>query len=138
MAGKGDRYERRLVKMFIHAGYGAMRLAASGGGTQDDLPDVFAGRPGRLVAIEAKYRSNRDGWCYADGSDADALMRFGERWGCQDVLWGVRFPRDTKWYFYPVDLLERTETQVKWRYDDVSEEWVDMGYFGLTPYADLP
>lgn len=138
MAGKGDRYERRLRLMFRYAGYGCIRLAASGSGTDDDLPDVFAGTPNRLIAIEAKYRTDKDGWCYAAKEEVQQVLDFADDWGVTDALWAARFPRDTTWYFQPVELMETTEKSVKWRYDDVVENWQTMDYYDLPAYSDIP
>lgn len=138
MSGKGDTYERRLVWMFRYAGYGAMRLAASGSGTTDDLPDVFAGSPDKLIAIEAKYRTDKEKWHYADKDEIRQVIDFSARWGVTDPLWAARFPRDTAWYFLPVSLMLTTEKSVKWRYEDVKRDWPSMDYYDLTPYKDIP
>lgn len=117
---------------------GCIRLAASGGGFDDDLPDLFVGEPGYLGAIEAKYRSEKSRAIHVPIEEIEQVKEFSKTWGCVDSLWAARFPRDTTWYFLPVDLMEQTENSVKWSYEEVKEEWVTMDYFDLTPYSDIP
>lgn len=124
--------------MYRHAGYGCIRLAASGGGFDDDLPDLFFGTPTYLGCLEAKYRTDKDKWHYSPLEEKEQLQAFAEMWGCDDALWAVRFPQDTSWYFLPVEMMETTEQSVKWRYDDVKDDWVHMDYFDLVPHSDVP
>ena len=124
--------------MFRYAGWGCIRLAASGGGFDDDLPDLFVGKPGHYVAIEAKYRSDRDSYHYADLEEIEQVNDFADTWGVTDRLWAARFPQDTTWYFLPVELMQTTSKSVKWSYEEVKEEWVTMDYFDLVAYNNIP
>lgn len=136
--GKGDTYERQLRAIFRFGGYGCIRLAASGGGFDDDLPDLFVGEPGYLSALEAKYRRDKDCWHYVPIEEVQQVLDFSATWGCQDALWAARFPRDTQWYFYPVEELQTTEKSVKWCYEECREEWYTLDFFDLPTYSDLP
>lgn len=135
--GKGSSYERKLRSIFQSEGYGCIRLAASGGGFDDDLPDLFVGQPGYLCAIEAKYRRDKDSWNYADLEEIQQVLDFAELWGVTDALWAARFARDTQWYFYPVELMDTTEKSVRWSYDQCRAEWYTLEYFGLPTFSDL-
>lgn len=84
----GDKQEREMVNELEAAGHGAMRLAASGGGGDHELPDVFCCVDGDLFAIEEKYRTTKNDHtrCYIQEDEVDALMRFCRKWGAIPVL----------------------------------------------------
>lgn len=114
---KGASYERELVNRFLDAGWGALRLGASGSGGDADLPDVLAGTPiyahhgGRLqrvthdvadwhqqgdlsrivsgpYAIELK--SGKATTLYVTEPELKALRAFARRWGARPFL-GARY-----------------------------------------------
>lgn len=90
-ASKGHSYERELRERFLSGGWGCIRMGASGAGGDHDLPDIFAGRDGRLLAIELK--SGNATTVYIAGEEITALERFCERWGATPRL-GARFTQD--------------------------------------------
>lgn len=98
----GRTYEQELVNRFKEAGYGALRLGASGGGGDADLPDVMAGKPiharrGQETdhteiftnALAVELKSGKADILYVEPEEVDALVRFAELWGCRAYL-GVR------------------------------------------------
>lgn len=114
---KGDRNERNLVDGLLDYDIGAIRIPASGGGTDRDLPDVLAGRAAQLSAtveiptatskvwaFEAKSSSGDP--IYVDGSEVEDLYRFAALWNAEPRL-AVRF--DLK----PGDPMHGADTDVE-------------------------
>lgn len=99
----GRNYEQELVNRFKADGYGALRLGASGGGGDADLPDVFAGkrelttehtlsRSTRRVLTDAmavELKSGKADILYVEPEEVDALKAFCRDWGATAHL-GVR------------------------------------------------
>lgn len=120
-SAKGAARERELVNRFHAAGWGALRLGASGSGGDADLPDVLAGQ-GMVVsqmgmtitatetwAVELK--SGRATTLYVGQKEVDDLLRFAESWGAKALL-GARFttqasPTDT--YLVGIEDARRTD-----------------------------
>lgn len=79
----------------------AFRLAASGGGSTADLPDVFATVGNSYYVIEQKYAGRgQDYTDYVQVEEQDALERFAQLWGADPYL-VFRFSNDTTWYAIP-------------------------------------
>lgn len=91
---KGSAYERELVNAVRGAGWGAMRLPASGAGTMGDRADIMVGRPRQdhaamptrtdLWLVEAK--SGKGNRLKVSGDEFEALKREAERWGARPLL----------------------------------------------------
>lgn len=89
---RGATYERELCDRFRAAGWGCIRLGASGAGGDADLPDVFAGRNletdyGQAWSVELK--SGKADILYVDADEVAALTRFADRFGATPYL-GIR------------------------------------------------
>lgn len=86
----GDQKERDLVNWFRDQGWGAMRAPSSGSGTDEEMPDVIASRPGKpWLFIEAKYRASEK-QCYESPEKASGLALSAARWGARPI-WFVRY-----------------------------------------------
>lgn len=93
----GSRYERETVRRFRAAGWGALRIGASGSGGDADLPDVFCGRPHPGIeqpAVSESYcielKSGKATTLYVQPDEVEALERFADNWGSTPLL-GARF-----------------------------------------------
>lgn len=115
----GARYERELVDRFKAAGWGALRLGASGSGGDADLPDVLAGHPvfhhygGAIEGFTGhpeppivreelppervksdlfaiELKSGKATTLYVEQPEVDALRSFARTWGARPFL-GARF-----------------------------------------------
>jgi len=117
-SSKGTRNERKLVNLLYEDNFGVMRAPASGGATERELPDVFAGDGTNFYAIEAK--SSSEGPIYIDRNEIDCLNFFAQKFNGQSKV-GVKF--DIKngdpaygdddnpgWYFFDPDELYVTST----------------------------
>lgn len=76
---KGRRTERQVINYLHENGWTVVRVPASGGGTDRDLPDVLVGGPG--VTLAAEVKSSSGGHIYVHKEEIDALQRFGEEFG---------------------------------------------------------
>lgn len=130
----GDRQEREMVNTLEEAGHGALRLAASGGGGDHDLPDVFCCIDGNYYAIEEKYRSAKSGHtrCYVDAEEVEALVRFADRWNAAPAL-AVRYSTrcdgvSTADHFiaHPTDV-PRTDTGRYKLHHSIAVDWPTFG-----------
>lgn len=98
--GIGQQRERELVNFFKEnwKSGDAMRLAASGGGSTADLPDVFATVGNDLYAIEQKYAGRgQDYTSYVQNEEQVDLRNFAHVWGAEPLI-VFRFSNDTTWY----------------------------------------
>lgn len=100
---KGDRRERELVNQLDDAGFAVMRAPASGSATTRELPDVLAGDGDGFYAIEVK--SSADDRIYLSGEEVAALVYFARNFGAKPRI-GVRFDRESWYFFHPGDLYE--------------------------------
>lgn len=137
----GAHYERELVNRLLSAGYGALRLPASGSATTTDLPDVLGGGPihlpgygipgddyrdtdfhtfSRLMAVELK--SGKATTLYATKDEVDALERFTATWGATPYLAARSTQQATPTSHYLVRPMDARRT--------------DAGAYGL-PIAEL-
>lgn len=93
-AQKGTAYEQELVNRFKSDGWGALRLGASGGGGDADLPDVLAGRPmsdwDYSIVWSIELKSGKATTLYVDAEEVEALRSFAQQWGARPFL-GARF-----------------------------------------------
>ena len=104
---KGSTFERELVHAFWKAGWGSIRIAGSGS-IGELAPDVLAGRPGRLIAIEAK--ATLDARKYFTRTEVDGLVEFCEAFGAEPWL-AVKFSRRGT-FFMSANHADRTEKSV--------------------------
>ena len=124
------RFERELVGKFEDAGYHALRLAASGGGTSADLPDVMAGNGKYFFAIELKSREPPEGSAarYGPVEDLGALTRFADSFALTPfvcVRWKGNSNRPVEWRLQWPGQLETTDTKFKFHYDE-RDDWMDL------------
>lgn len=81
----------------------AFRMAASGGGSTADLPDVFATVGQKYYVIEQKYAGRgQDYTDYVQVEEQEALERFSQLWGATPLI-VFRFSDDTTWYTVPFE-----------------------------------
>ena len=123
------RWERELIRIFASAGYTPIRGAASGGGTDRELPDVFAGNGEDMFCIELKTRTppEQNSACYGPRSDIDNIKHFAEAFRAKPLIavrWKGSGGRPVQWRFAQPDSLETTAKSFKWYYDNRnSEHW---------------
>lgn len=98
---KGTSRERELVEMFWDAGFGVIRVPASGSATKRPLPDLIAGNGSRYIAVEAK--SSASEVIYIDGGEVEDLIDFSNKFGARARV-GVRFDHESWYFFHPGDL----------------------------------
>ena len=108
---KGTRRERELRTKLDEYGWTIMRAPSSGGGSTDDLPDIFAGDGERRIwAIEVKTSKPQNA-IYLSADEVAALERFAE--GFHPVVRpvvAVRWDRDTTWYLRNPRSMYRTDS----------------------------
>lgn len=109
----GDRYEREFVNFVEEHGWAAVRLGASGGGTDRNLPDVLMGDAGiRYWAVEEKY-SGQKKQVYIEQDEARRLREFATRFGAKPMV-AVRYStrldgdHEADWYVAPLAEPPRT------------------------------
>lgn len=98
--GKGSNQERSFVNQWQERGkkHDAMRLAASGGGSTSDLPDVFYTVNGNRFAQEQKYAGRgQDRTNAIKYEEQEALLNFAWKWEAHPHF-VFRFANDTTWY----------------------------------------
>lgn len=89
--GKGSNWERKLANRLDDAGWAVMRSGGSGGGTDNDRPDVIAGTDEYRWVIEAKFCSDRN--IYLEPSEIEQIETLAEGWGMEPVVmvrWNTR------------------------------------------------
>ncbi len=101
---KGDRRERELVNRLDDADFAVMRAPASGGATERELPDVFAGNGDLVYAFESKSSSGQP--IYIDEQKVEGLTYFAAKFGATPSI-AVRFDREP-WYFFHPSQIYRT------------------------------
>lgn len=94
---KGTRYERELVNLFRDDDWFAMRVWASGGGTDAELPDVIAGKDGDAYVIELKYTSSNR--ISVKRKKLEGLKWLAGMIGATPLV-GARFSGDTTYHFF--------------------------------------
>lgn len=103
---KGARGERELGELLSDRGFLWMR--APGSGTADrELPDVIAGKDGRLVVFEVKRWSNDFTYEYLDKKEVEDLILFANCFAAEYYV-AYRFDR-CSWQFRKKDELHETE-----------------------------
>ena len=100
---KGSNVERELIAMFWDAGWGAVRVAGSGG-SKFPNPDVLASNKTRRVAVECKFVSGDKK--YFSNGDVEQLEFFAEKFGAEAWI-GVKFSRKD-WFFIKTEDLSST------------------------------
>jgi len=97
---KGSSHERSLANRFWESGFAVLRGCSSGGGVRRRfVPDIVALMGGRVIVIEAKYRS-RAGYVHVEGEKVRRLLEFARRAGGEAYV-AVKFGRD-EWRLIPV------------------------------------
>lgn len=89
--GKGSGYERKLANALDEAGWAVMRSGGSGGGTDNDRPDVIAGNAEYRWVIEAKFSSDRN--IYLEPHEVEQIRTLAAGWGMEPVVavrWNTR------------------------------------------------
>lgn len=145
-SAKGATRERELVDRFKSAGWGALRIGASGSGGDADLPDVLAGKsvPNPYCVVEDGdigveiRQDNADLWAvelksgkattlYVDAGEVADLERFAGSLGARPLL-GARFTFSggehydkTATYLVPPDAARRTDTAYGLPVADIDE-----------------
>lgn len=102
-----SQYERELVNALRDCGFGAVRIGASGSGTDADRADIIAGEavPGGLGLVLdvhsdiwiIEHKTTSANVAYADPEEVNAIRREASRWGGRPFV-GVRFKGDTAHY----------------------------------------
>lgn len=101
---KGDRRERELVNKLSKDGFAVLRSPASGSRTDRDLPDIFAGNPPLIYAIEVK--SSEGAPIYITEEKIDGLYFFAQSFNAKPRV-AVRFDYED-WFFFSPESLYRT------------------------------
>lgn len=110
------QYERELVNALRDCGFGAVRIGASGSGTDADRADIVAGEAvvtvlsteSHELTVTSADDVRSDVWiiehkttsanvAYADPGEVNAIRREASRWGGRPFV-GVRFKGDTAHY----------------------------------------
>lgn len=109
-AAKGTRYEGELVTTLQDLGFGVLRAPSSGSATDEDLPDILAGRSYRPIgglrlerearaprigdrysaAWAIEHKSGNDSTLYVKEDEVVALKGFAAAFGATPLL-GARF-----------------------------------------------
>lgn len=134
-SSKGSRAERKVVNILDAAGWAVLRAPASGGGTDREAPDVFAGRGDVQIAVELK--SPGDGRYYFTKEEVEDLGYWSRKFGATTLL-GTDF--DTKYgdpcygeeeegvYFGRPEAAHETENSYRVDKEVVQEDsaWVEL------------
>lgn len=94
----GGNTERELVNLLREEGIPSLRIPASGGATDRELPDVLIRAENLLVAGEVKYTNGK--YIYVEREEVESLVKFANRWYAVPALI-PRFSYDTDFYFIP-------------------------------------
>jgi Holliday junction resolvase len=113
--GKGHDAERAFCRTMYDAGWMAARIAASGSGTERELPDVVLGDRNRTYAVEVKRTSS--GRVYLPEDEIESLRTVARGLKMQ-VRIAVKFdlePSDPAWGadrpgFYMIDPADMRQT----------------------------
>lgn len=133
--GKGARGERELVQRLTEEGWWPMRAPTSGSATENDLPDVIAGKEGVTLAFEAKRAAA--GTIYLKPEKIEALLRFAGAFGAIPLT-AARFDRDTTWYVQnPVRLPETGSGNRKVK-QAVAQEYPTLTELDQLAHRDTP
>lgn len=132
---KGSRSERKVADVLDSEGWAVLRAPASGGGTDREAPDVFAGRGD--IQFAAELKSPGDDRYYFTKEEVEELRYWAGKFGALTLL-AVDF--DTKHgdpcygtdaegvYFGPPEATHETEKSYRVDKERVIEdpEWVEM------------
>ena len=110
---KGSTFERWLVHEFWKNNWGSSRIAGSGS-TKHLAPDIIAGKPGRVVVIEAK--TTVENKKYLTVEEVDMLIEYARAFGAEPWI-AVKFKGNII-RFFPANSAKRTEKSVVVSKDD--------------------
>lgn len=82
--GKGADWERKLARHLDDAGWAVMRSGGSGGGTDDNRPDLIAGDGEYGWVIEHKFASRRN--IYLDAQEVEQIRTLANGWGMEPAV----------------------------------------------------
>lgn len=82
--GKGAAWERKLTNELDDEGWAVMRSGGSGGGTDNDRPDIIAGDGDHGWVIEAKYSSDRN--IYLEPEEVEQITTLAAGWNMEPVV----------------------------------------------------
>lgn len=113
MSNTGSQRERDFVGLANEIeNVSCIRLAASGGGTVEELPDVLlvidTDSEYILVAGEMKYAEDGTERKYVQSREIEELMQFSQNWGAIPVVIH-RWARDTNFYVIPLRPLTESD-----------------------------
>ncbi|MCW1296362.1 MAG: Holliday junction resolvase Hjc [Candidatus Parvarchaeota archaeon] len=91
----GANVERELIHHLLKKGYACMRAAGSGK-TSYPSPDIFAGKHGKMLAIEVK--SSKKDVVYIEKNEIDELLRWASIAQCIPIV-AVKF-KNKGWKFF--------------------------------------
>lgn len=116
----GDRNERHFVRIFNDTDHWkAQRAAASGRGTDADLPDVTFAQDGLAFAGELKSDGNR--YLRIDQEKMEGLRAYAEAYGMIPVA--IHRPNgDRSFYVFNPDDMDRTDSG-NYRGDPQGDRW---------------
>jgi len=111
---KGARREREFRNYCReHDHLVALRMPASGSGTDMDLPDMLVGGDTNLLdtpwAVELKTADPESGYVYLPSEEVEALRRFAEAFDANPLI-GARWDGDTAWYLDSPGAFHRTDS----------------------------
>lgn len=92
---KGSNAERELLRMFLEASWGSIRIAGSG--HTANAPDLIAGHPGKLLVIECK--SSKKPAIYVNSQEVLNVLEYANKFG-GEPWYAFRFDR-MPWRFIP-------------------------------------
>lgn len=101
----GPQEERRVVQLLREHDYPAIRLAASGGGAQYELPDVYFVCGDYHVGAEMKASS--DDYAYITDQEMEELRTFCREFDAVPIAVS-RWSQDTDYYVQPLHDLDET------------------------------
>lgn len=126
----GSDREREMVNFFNDNGWAALRVGASGGGTDNNLPDVLAGNGTMCFAIEEKYNAHSKQTTIEDEKGTD-IQEFATRFGAR-ALAAVRYSTRLEgvsvadWRVAPLQDVQRTDAGSYRLNHSVSKDWVTL------------
>lgn len=113
MSNTGSQREREFTNLMNNSeNVSCIRLAASGGGTVSELPDVIyavkSGIDHAYVAGEMKYGEQGTERRYIKSEEIDELLEFANNWGAIPVAIH-RWAQDTNFYVIPLQSLDESD-----------------------------
>ena len=101
---KGIAYERELFHMFWDNGFAVVRAAGSGS-TPMPSPDLIAGNPKKLLAIECKSLKSKSK--HFNNEEISQLKQFSSLINATPII-AMRFSNED-WYFLDANKLEKNK-----------------------------